>query len=219
MNALAKFNDERFTALVSEPDGHVALIRAILPPGPETLWPAVRMLGSKGYFSVHDVAQAANCAPQTAEAYLAKLHAAAMVAHAGETNTRSRLWMLTAKKVLAPFLNGQGNPSHGHEVTLRIWRALKMVKMVSVTTLCNDISDEDFRAPMETVRLYLNALARSGYLDIIPAERACGEQRYRLRPTMHTGPLPPRLMRATLVFDPNRKALAGSTVAAEEVRL
>lgn len=219
MNAHPKFTDERFTALSPDPVGQVAVIRAILPPGPETLWPAIRALGSKGYFTIHDVAEAVPCAPQAAEGYIARLHAAGMVAHAGETTSRARLWMLTAKKVLPPFLNGQGKPSNAHELTLRIWRALKMAKIVSVTTLRGMIDDQDFTAPSDTVRLYLNALARAGYLDIIPAERACGEQRYRLRPTMMTGPLPPRLLRATLVFDPNRQALAGSTVAADEVRL
>lgn len=210
---------ERFGAVTPEADGFSATIRVIVPPGPETLWPLIREMGIKGSFTAHDVAWRCSAAPAAVESYIGKLHAAALVSRAGETTDRKALWQLGSRKVQPPFLDGRGNPSHAHETALRIWKALRMAKVVSVTTLRNFVDDRDFTLSADTARTYLNALMRAGYLDLIPAEQACGENRYRLRPVMMTGPLPPRLLRATLVYDPNRQSIANATVAAEEVRL
>lgn len=208
-----------FTGLTRDKDGHVALLRVIVPPGPELLWPLIRDLGLKGYFTAHDVAWRCSTAPQTVEAYLARLHAAGLVYHAGEAQERRRLWGLDTRKVQPPFLDGKGNPSHAHEMASRIWRALKMAKLVSVSVLRAMLDDRDFTLPAETARLYLNALAKAGYLDVIAAEQKCDEQRFRIRAHMVTGPLPPRLLKAQLVYDPNRQAIASGSIMAEEVRL
>lgn len=211
---------ERFGAVTRKADGYSATIRVIVPPGPELLWPMIREIGIKGPFTAHDVAWRCSCSPASVEVYIAKLHAGGLVANSGETTTDGkRLWQLTSRKLQPPYLDGRGNASHTHEMLSRIWKALKMAKTVSVTTLRSFIDDQDVTLSSDTARTYLNALARAGYLDKIEASQECGEQRYKLRHAMMTGPLPPRLLRATLVYDPNRREIAGPVVGAEEVRL
>ena len=208
-----------FGVVTREADGYSATIRVIVPPGPEVLWPMIREMAAKGPFTAEDVAWRLSCAPAAVESYMARLHAAGLVAHGGETTDRKRLWQLTTRKVQPPYLDGRGNASHTHEMLRRIWNALRMAKIVSVSTLRSFVDDRDVTLSADTARTYLNALARAGYLDTIPASQECGEQRYRLRPYMATGSLPPRLLRATLVYDPNLREIAGPVVGADEVRL
>lgn len=208
----------RFGDVKRDTDGHAATIRVLVPPGPEVLWPMIRKLGEKGPFAIDDVVALCRCPPGQVESYMARLHMAGYVAAAGETTDRKRLWQLTSQKVVPPFLDTKGNPAHGHEMLTRIWRALKMAKAVSVSTLRSFVDDGEVTLSADTARTYLNALAEAGYLDVIEAKVPLGERRYRLKPGMMTGPLPPRLLRATLVYDPNRKELS-SSARAQEVRL
>ena len=196
----------------------LATIEIMVPAGPETLWPAIRKFEAQP-FTARDICRAANSPPGPVEVYLRQLHAAGFVAVAGETQDRQQLWHLTSKRHYPPFVNARGEAHHGHEVASRIWRALKMGKDLTLSALCACVSDHDFQVPSETARLYVNALARAGYLKCARAEQECGEKRYRLLQHMLTGPVPPRLLRVTLVFDPNRQAIAGAPAMAEEVRL
>jgi hypothetical protein len=194
-------------------------VRVLIPAGPETLWPAIRKVGMRGTFTAIDVALAVSSSHAVVENYLAKLHAAGHVTKGGHTSDGYTLWQLTSKRHYPPYVNGRGEPAHGHEVTSRIWRALKMMKRFTISELCAHLDDKEFQVPRDAATLYVNALARAGYVETTSAEKMCGESRYRLLAHMVTGPLPPRLLRAQIVFDPNRQAIAGGQVQASEVSL
>jgi hypothetical protein len=222
MSALAtpiEIDDPRFAAVRHGDFGYTAFIRVSVPPGPEVLWPAIVKRGTRGFFTALDIARPLNCAPQIVETYLAKLTAAGLVGRAGETTERRSLYALIIRKTLPPRVSGRGETDYTYQVTERIWRALRMGKIFSTTSLVAALADPRCPIGRDLVIRYVSELASAGYLDEEGADRPCGEKRWRMRGHMNTGPMPPRMMRAKLVFDPNRQAIAGLTAMAEEVRL
>lgn len=210
--------DARFAPVMGEKSGRTATIRIAIPPGPEHYWPAILSLAKTGHFTAGDVAHAVGGGLAPAEAYMAKLRAGGFITAAGVTTDRRTLYAIASRRALPPQVDGRGNESHTYTVTERIWRAIRMMKSFTVTTLTAHLHDPKEPIGRDTVTTYVNALAEAGYLDQEGAERPLGERRHHFKRHMD-GRLPPRLMRASLVYDPNRNAVAGHTIRAEEVRL
>jgi hypothetical protein len=65
------------------------------------------------------------------------------------------------------------------------------------------------------MKSFIQELRRGGYLltldDGGPAKPAI----YKLRPAMNTGPLPPMILTAKIVYDQNRSQIMGEAVAEE----
>lgn len=223
MSALARatafdIEDARFAPVVADHTGRTAQIRVNVPPGPETLWPMILKIARNGPFTALDVRLAVGGHPGPVESYLARLRAGGFIAVAGETTDRRTLFALASRRVLPPHVDGRGGESHTFAVTERIWRAIRMLKSFSLTSLTAHLHDPAQPIGRDTVSAYVNALTEAGYLDQDGADRPLGERRLHFRRHMD-GRLPPRLMRASLVYDPNRQAIAGHTIRAEEVRL
>ena len=70
-----------------------------------------------------------------------------------------------------------------------------------------------------SVLTYIQMLSRAGYLIAIDKGSPGKLATWRLAPDMNTGPLPPMILRAKVVFDQNRHEIVGDDVEAEEVRL
>lgn len=67
-----------------------------------------------------------------------------------------------------------------------------------------------------TAKAYLRRLEAAGYLVVEQAAAPDRLTRYRLPPRMATGPRAPKLLKASLVFDSNRRTVVGPIMAAED---
>jgi hypothetical protein len=198
---------------------NIVRLDVLVPPGPEVMWAATRHVGRFDAFSAIDLALAARCSPEDAEDYLFNLNQARHVVTAMPRNGVEMFRLADKPPFQAPFLDHRGHEDYSHELTRRVWLAVKMVKRFTLTSLLAAMHDDEFPAPKDSVAIYIRALARAGYLDEFPAEQACGEKQYRIVGRMISGPLPPRLVKIDVLFDPNRQAIAGRDIVAETVRL
>lgn len=87
---------------------------------------------------------------------------------------------------------------------------------VTARDLAAFASTDALPIPFETARAYVKKLVAAGYLSCLakggPAKLAV----WRLKPSMNTGPLPPMILRANLVYDQNAGKVMGEALAVEE---
>lgn len=87
----------------------------------------------------------------------------------------------------------------------------------TVEELALDASTDDVVVARNTAKQYCLLLARAGMLAVqTPGKRGTGRNIYVLRGSANTGPKPPRKMKATMVYDPNRGAIIGDVLAEED---
>lgn len=77
-------------------------------------------------------------------------------------------------------------------------------------------STDEAPIALETAKAFISRLSAAGYLTEVAPGRAFQLSVWRLRPSMNTGPLPPRILRTRVVWDQNRNALMGEVLAEEE---
>jgi hypothetical protein len=103
--------------------------------------------------------------------------------------------------VEAPRLTKKGEASKSGATTENLWRSIRILKSFSYRELAHAASTPDISIPVATAACYARTLAGAGYLGKIPG----GLVRYKLLPSMNTGPKPPRVQSARRLYDPNLK--------------
>lgn len=113
----------------------------------------------------------------------------------------------------------------GERVTMglaqeQMWRTLRMLGHCDTNARELAAHASTSAAPVAQVAAadYLGTLATAGYLEITTAGHGNGRtpSRYRLRADMNTGPRPPMVCRARVVFDPNLQAVMWAPTVTEE---
>lgn len=151
--------------------------------------------------------------PTTVADYLRRLTLAGYV-----TRSDNAVYELVNDQPDAPRLRRDGTPAAepgiGQE---QMWRSMKMLGEFSPRELAAAASTDAARVTPTTAASYVKHLWRAGYLLCVAEARfgvgkAGAQARYRLKPSMNTGPLAPQVQRTDWVWDPNtRKALAPET--------
>jgi len=99
--------------------------------------------------------------------------------------------------------------------TQQMWNTIRALPSFTATEVAVAASIEGSIVQVSSAKTYVLLLAHAGYLKV---ERAGGPNVpsiYRLRPSMNTGPLPPKILRTKLVYDPNRNEIVGPSEAEE----
>ena len=91
-----------------------------------------------------------------------------------------------------------------------------MLGYFTAAELAAGSSEPDFAVSLEQAQRYATALAEAGYLNT--RERGGEPALYRLKNGMNTGPAAPEVLRAHLVWDPNKCRAMSTMARAEEVR-
>ncbi|WP_140941445.1 hypothetical protein [Prosthecodimorpha hirschii] len=97
----------------------------------------------------------------------------------------------------------------------QMWNTIRALPTFTAAEVAIAASIEDSIVQLNTAKTYVSLLSAAGYLKI---DRAGGPGRpavYRLKPSMNTGPLPPKILRTKLVYDPNRNEIVGPAEAEE----
>jgi hypothetical protein len=86
----------------------------------------------------------------------------------------------------------------------QMWRTMRILNSFNATELGVTASTEDVQIIVNDAKDYIGHLHKAGYLvQTALANNGGGLARYRLFPTMNTGPRPPMVQRVKHVFDPN----------------
>ena len=188
-------------------------------PGPEIMWEALMALTAKNnLFSIADAARAAGTTIGAMEDYVHRLRRAAAVTYEGFTDDQVKLFTLRKRRHLPYILNAKGEPSRHHLVMEKMWRTIKMTKAFSLRELVHLSTIPGLPVKESAAQMFVDALTDAGYLRRTVSPKS-GEERFALVPGMVTGPLPPRICRAFMFYDPNRRAIMNDSLVAEEVTL
>lgn len=149
--------------------------------------------------------------------FLRRLEKAQIVAGPFENTEGGLYWRLIKRPMLLPHLDGDGRPlTSGQDA---MWNAIRALGSFDADELALAASTEICAIAVITAASYLRRLNDAGYLKIERPSMAGRSPRktiYRLKPSMNTGPLAPKILRTKLVYDPNRNAVMGPVVAEED---
>jgi predicted transcriptional regulator len=184
----------------------------------DAVWAAVRQVRSD--FSVididHAIVQAGvrGVADDTIQVYLKRLMRGGFVKLVDQqwvTGGASRNIYSLIKDAgqQAPRLRADGTESTQGAGNEAMWRSIKMLKEFSYVEV---LSTCGVQVSVSTIKTYLMHLQRAGYLVIHQAGGPNKPARYKLLPSMNTGPRAPMVQRTHRVFDANLKKVMWSEV-------
>jgi hypothetical protein len=110
----------------------------------------------------------------------------------------------------APRLREDGSQSTQGNCNENLWRAMKILKSFTYQELLLGANTDTVTIQARTAKTYLARLHQAGYLLLIAKGGPAKPARYRLLPSMNTGPRPPMVQRTHRVYDPNLKKIMWS---------
>lgn len=197
-------------------------IPVALPRGPEHYWAAMRAYGSKG-FTAHDIACCSEgIAYSTVKTYLAhllKIGAIKVVSSEKLRATRTtRVYAVAIKATKAPVQRRADYSGARGRVQQQLWTAMRSLGAFAIRELAAAASTDDLVIKPRTAEEYVRRLTRAGVLMVVepyakgkPGATGARAGLWRLKKSADTGPLAPKIFKASIVFDCNRSAIIGES--------
>lgn len=170
--------------------------------GRQAMWEAMRRLKR---FTLADLYQWDR---ETVKEYVQRLEAGGFLQREGAPVPFRRVVYLLVRDVglEAPRLQPDGSPSRMGQGREHMWRAMKMLPSFSFVDLAVSASTEEVMVSELDAKDYVKHLLRARYLAIVKPATAKCKAVYKLH--RNTGPKPPMVTRAKVVFDPNLNSIA-----------
>ncbi len=181
-----------------------------IPKTRQGYWDVMREMGT---FRVVDVADVVKVPPATIGDFVRSLEAGGFLERVAEPKGLGEaiVYRIKSDQPAAPIVRRDGSPGHERLGTENMWRTIKM---------CGDGLDAHelhiwAGVAKATANRYLQRLAAAGYLMATepgkPGQKPGTGRltKYRLLPSMNTGPLAPQIQRIKAVWDPNRRTYVG----------
>jgi len=187
-----------------------------LPRDENAVWEAILDLSEdlRG-FTYDDLRQRLPAlAPVVINQYLARLKKAGILQEVEVALDGSSVYRPVRRPAEAPRLRMDGAPQYAQAARDQMWRAMKMIDWWTPRDLAIAASTDRCKIAERTARIYASHLFRAGYLFWRARVGV-----YRLKPFMNSGPIPPRVMKTSFVWDPNRAQIIGRGTGTEEVKL
>ncbi|MCA1242970.1 hypothetical protein LC092_11015 [Stappia stellulata] len=190
--------------------------------GYEHVWSVILDLTRDGApFTKRDVDQAC-CDPgdSSVSDYLRRLRAAGVIVVAGQAGTdpryRRTVYQLIERRAEAPRLRRDGSEAPP-SVQQLLWNTMRNLLRdgFNAKELAAFASTDDRLIKTVSVHSYIKHLAQAGYLHCLEPGRPRHLTKWRLKPSMNTGPKPPKILRTHAIYDPNTNNLHGEPVAEE----
>jgi hypothetical protein len=190
--------------------------------GYEHVWSVILELTRNGStFTRHDIDQR-SCDPgdNTVSDYIRKLRAAGIVEEDGQTEGdrryRRKRYRLVERRGEAPRLRRDGSAAPT-PINQLLWNTMRYLLRDGFTAseLADFASTDETRISVVTAKSYLKHLADAGYLHCLEPGRPRHLTKWRLKPSMNTGPRPPKILRTHAIYDPNTNDLHGEPIAEE----
>ena len=194
-----------------------------VPPGKPVLrgndhyWRVILDVGAGGEaWSVTDVLSRSRGADRSSvNDFVRRLCAGGFVVEAAD---RQRHYRLIRSQLATPSLRRDGTPGLQGRGQTAMWNVLRGPlgrSGISAPEVALYASTETVRVAPASAASYLKHLAQAGYLLCLREGKPGKPASYRLKPAMHTGPLPPLVLRTQIVFDQNRGEAVGPVEARE----
>ncbi|WP_413206751.1 hypothetical protein [Rhodospirillum sp. A1_3_36] len=200
-------------------DGRVTL-RVRVPHGREDFW---RIMRERKNFSLADLYGASHAPRDSIRAYVHSLVLAGFLkVEAEPSGSDPRMYKLLRDQPSAPRVRRDGSIAVDQGLGRDcLWRTMKMLGDFNYRELAIQASTSEIKVQPSAVKIYVGHLHRAGYLALVsPAHSGAGEwariARYRLLPSMNTGPLAPQIRQTKWVWDQNRRRPMGEGTVEEE---
>ncbi|WP_417766749.1 hypothetical protein [Stappia sp.] len=190
--------------------------------GYEHVWSVILELTRDGAaFTRYDVDQA-SCDPDggSTRDYLKRLRDAGIIEQLGEQRVdsghRRKRYRLVERRAEAPRLRRDGSEAPS-SVQQLLWNTMRNLLRDGFTSreLAAFASTDDRLIRTPSANSYVKHLAAAGYLHCLELGRPNHLTKWRLKPSMNTGPKPPKILRTHAIYDPNTNNLHGEPVAEE----
>lgn len=193
----------------------------------QRIWEAIRARG-EAEWTRYSIARAAGVADTTVTSYCQALEKAGIVAKSGEQRINKvgaevRWTLIRDEGIDAPRLKRDGSRVTNGLAQEQMWRTLRL--------LAGDLNARELAAHASTAAVpvtvsaaehYITWLLAAGYLIRTRAGKGLGKAgrgvpaRYRLDPARNSGPRPPMICRAKVVYDPNEDAVVWAPIVTDE---
>lgn len=193
----------------------------------QRIWEAIRARGD-GEWTRYTIARAVDVADTTVTTYLQALAKAGIVEKTGETAVGNLAaeghWRLARDEGLeAPRLKRDGSRVTQGLAQEAMWRTLRLLQGdLNARELAAHATTAAAPVTLSAAEHYLTWLMAAGYLIRTRAGKGLGKAgkglpaRYRLNPARNTGPRPPMICRAKVVYDPNEDEVVWAPLVTEE---
>ena len=171
----------------------------------QRMWEIMRDKQFKERFSGVQVIHRANVDEDTYYTYIQCLLAGGYLEQLEESGRRrQRVFRLIKDCGLeAPRLDRKGNPTKSGRGIEAVWRTLRMMGELDAGILYSHVNAAGIDLAISTIKSYITALKRAGYLVVTRPSTPNRMERFCLKVGMNTGPRPPQVQRVKTVYDPN----------------
>lgn len=193
----------------------------------QRIWEAIRARG-EAEWTRYSIARAAGVADTTVTSYCQALEKAGIVARTGEIRINAvaaevRWRLIRDEGIDAPRLKRDGSRVTNGLAQEQMWRALRVLACdLNARELAAHASTAAVPVTVSAAEHYLTWLLAAGYLIRTSAGKGLGKAgrgvpaRYRLDPARNSGPRPPMICRAKVVYDPNEDAVVWAPIVTDE---
>jgi len=196
-----------------------------LPRGPEHYWKVMQSLNKKG-FTIRDISMCSDgVAHATVKTYVLFLLREKILARIGTRKDGfaiASVFKIKAPQRQTPTQHRADYAGKRGAIQLSLWNAMRALPQFTLPELAATASTEEHPVKVRTAEEYVRRLMRAGVTEaVVPyargAKGAVGGKAgvYRLARSANSGPLPPKIFNAAIVFDPNKNRLLGEAVVTE----
>ena len=202
-------------------------VAVALPKGPEHYWAMAKAAGPQG-FSIPELAGCTNgVAYATVKNWVHGLARAGILKAVGTHPQRNRpdgaglpatLYAVAIKSSAAPVLRRDSFSGARGQIQQQLWTAMRTLPVFGVRELALAASTDTLSIKPRTAEEYVRRLTKAGVLTVVdayakgkPGATGARSGTWRLKRAANSGPLAPKVFRATFVFDANRRAIIGQS--------
>jgi hypothetical protein len=196
-------------------------LKVRVPRGNDGFWEIIcKLHKTQGTFTVADIDGESCVNPALIRKYIRLLILGGFVepvSAKGKERFVAPLYRLLKSPSRAPRVRPDGSLIPG-TATEQLWTAIRNLKTFGMKDLIFAATTPDVKPSYHLAKRYAAWLTAAGYLTVLNKSYT-GKQRWRLKPGMNTGPLPPtvREFSADAMYDPNLKAFVGPAPIVKEV--
>jgi hypothetical protein len=187
-----------------------------IPRGHDWYWSVIRDLNKAGPWTAGEVVARSNAHRASIHDFVGRLVAAGIAEEVASPDGRPpRFFRLVASPAATPRLRRDGTAAPP-SAQAQMWVAIRQLGQFTYSELLLAASTDELAVTAVAARSYIARLVAAGYLTAAVPGGPKKPAVWRLKPSMNTGPKAPQVLRTHFVFDPNRGAVIGGPVTAEE---
>lgn len=193
--------------------------------GNDHYWSVIRDLGKgDAQFTLNEIAQRSNdpkdCSIGDFVNRLVKARYLTIVRFELAHNERGRpynrnIYKLERRPSDTPILNRDGSLGTQGLGQQQLWTAIRSLPRFDKHELAIASGTTLVDVTVNTARRYAMCLQDAGYLSVIRPGGAAVSRIWRLKPSMNTGRVAPRILRGKVVYDCNKSQVMGNMIATE----